>query len=67
VPTYISSLAFEPDNSILPVPHWKDASDYDTGYYILQDNSSTGGNRITIFAPQLEDALSQTTYTEITR
>jgi type IV pilus assembly protein PilA len=65
VPTYISSLPFDPDSTL--GGSWTNNSTYDTEYYIIQDNSSAGGNRITIFAPQLEDALNQTTYTEITR
>jgi len=67
VPTYISSLPFDP-NSSLGNPHWVSATNYDTEYYVIQDNSATGGNRITVFAPKVESALgSSVDYVEITR
>jgi prepilin-type N-terminal cleavage/methylation domain-containing protein len=52
-PTYISSLPFDPGAS---GAHWKDSSDYDTGYNVFQDSNG----RITVFAPTLEPNLNNT-------
>lgn len=62
VPTYISSLPFDPTNG-----SWTDKTDYNTQYFVIQDNSADGGGRITVFSSVLESAVGQTTYTEITR
>ncbi len=63
-PTYIAELPFDPSPS---AAHWTSTTDYDTEYYVVQDNSSTGGGRITVFAQNPESALSQTNYIAVTR
>jgi type IV pilus assembly protein PilA len=50
-PTYIPSLPFDPSAS---GAHWKDSSDYDTGYNVFQDSNG----RITVFAPTTEPNLN---------
>ncbi len=52
VPTYVASMPFDPSAS---GAHYTSTSDYDTGYFVLQD-ATTG--RVTVSAPSAE--LSQT-------
>lgn len=55
VPTYIpTAMPFDPTAS---GAHWKDPSDYDTGYFVSMDSNK----RITVSAPSAE--ISSTTVT----
>ncbi|HWA31995.1 MAG TPA: prepilin-type N-terminal cleavage/methylation domain-containing protein [Candidatus Paceibacterota bacterium] len=63
-PTYIPTFPVDPSAS---GAHWTDNTDYDTEYYVIQDNSSTGSGRITVFAPTLESPLNQTDFISLTR
>jgi prepilin-type N-terminal cleavage/methylation domain-containing protein len=64
VPTYVSSFPIEPGIS---GAFWGNPTSYDTGYYVIQDNSSAGGGRITVFSNQTETSLNRTNFVELTR
>ena len=57
VPTHISSLPFDPNGA--GSPHWASVTDYDTAYYVVEDDTATGGHRITVFSDRLEPAAER--------
>lgn len=56
VPTYLLALPFDPSTSSA---HYTSNSNYDTGYYIMQ-NSSTGHMTLTAPAAELQKTISIT-------
>ncbi len=56
VPTYLLALPFDPSTSSA---HYTSNSNYDTGYYIMQ-NSSTGQITLTAPAAELQKTISIT-------
>ena len=68
VPIYMSSLPFDPSRVDAD---WNSRTDYDTGYFVIQDNSTVtgeeGGGRITVFADTLEPNVRPTDFIAITR
>lgn len=61
IPTYMPAFPFDPNGGF-----YTSNADYDTSYYVIKDDSSTGGGRITVFAPVLESGLN-TSYIRATR
>lgn len=62
VPTYMTSLPFDPITG-----SWTSPTSYDTGYYVVKDDSATGGGRITVFSDQVEPNLRPANFIQITR
>lgn len=63
-PTYIPALPTDPKGGTY---QWTSATNYDTGYSVVQDNTSSGGGRVTVFAPNQESALNLTNLLSVTR
>lgn len=54
VPTYISSLPFDPSTTTPTTAAWTNDDDYDTGYYVSKDNTT---GRITVCANTVESSI----------
>lgn len=63
-PTYISALPSDPNGGTY---QWTNATNYDTGYFVVQDNTTGAGGRITVYAANPESALNQVNYISVTR
>lgn len=63
VPTYITSMPFDPSTTTPSSASWSTKDDYDTGYHVYRDSNG----RVTVCAMTLEQAVAATGPICITR